>query len=191
MINKQLGIIGAISVGFITGTTLPAYTANLNYFYDPSNSVANNALNLTDNILNVINYYEGLQGDFSSEAEMIVRDTFVNLSNYMGTDGLDNAIAAGFRPFTPIFKGHGVHYVKPLNILDPAKATEPIGLNFDEHGNLVAAFYFQEQHVINGPGTGFYSTLEDIEPNELITHYQTLKRIIIPLRQIFLTILVI
>ncbi|EAZ94024.1 hypothetical protein CY0110_19552 [Crocosphaera chwakensis CCY0110] len=164
-----------MSISFITGMTLPTYAADLNYFYNPFDTAANNSLNADSNALNVINYYEALQGDLSTEAETIITETFSNLSDYMGSDGVDNAIAAGFRPFTPIFKGHGVHYVKPLNILDPAVATDPLGLNFDEHGNLVAAFYFQEQYLVNRAGTGLYSTLEGVESNELLTHYQNFK----------------
>ncbi len=175
MRHKQLGIISAISLT-IAGITLPTHAADLNYFYNPSDTAANNVLNAADNVDDVINYYEGLQGDLSIEAETIITETFRNLSRYMGTDGITNAINAGFRPFTPIFRGHGVHYVKPLDILNPPVATDPLGLNFDEHGNLIAAFYFQEQYVTDGPGTGFYTTLEGIEPNELLTHYQNFKQ---------------
>ncbi|MDJ0731532.1 MAG: PEP-CTERM sorting domain-containing protein [Crocosphaera sp.] len=174
--NKQLAIIGTISVSFMAGTALSASAADLNYFYDPSDIAANNSLNAANNALNVINYYEGLQGDLSTEAETIITETFSNLSNYMGTDGLTNAINAGFRPFTPIFRGHGVHYVKPLDILNPPVATDPLGLNFDEHGNLVAAYYFQEQYLVDESGTGFYNTLEGVEPNELLSHYQNFKQ---------------
>lgn len=178
--SKQRGIIGAISVSFMAGTSLSASAANLNYFYDSSQDGAYNAANAASHASNVINYYEGFQGDLSTEAETIITETFTNLSTYMGTDGLINAVRDRYVPFTPIFRGHGIHYVKPLDILNPAVATNPTGLNFDEHGNLIAAFYFQEQHTINGPGTGFYATLQDVEPDELsfdglLTRYQNFK----------------
>ena len=75
---------------------------------------------------------------------------------------VSNAIADGYRPFTPILKGHGIHYAKlpflatpsgldPDYVLDPdyenvldgqVNAAEPEGLNYDENGNLVAVFHY-------------------------------------------------
>lgn len=76
---------------------------------------------------------------------------------------VNNAIADGYRPFTPILEGHGMHYAKlPFlatpsgldpdyeNILDGhANVHEPEGLNYDENGNLVAVFYYHGIDVKN------------------------------------------
>jgi hypothetical protein len=68
----------------------------------------------------------------------------------------NNAIAAGFRPFTQPLMGHGQHYARmPFRVtatgLDPTYVNnldtvlhveDPEGINYDENGNLVAVFYY-------------------------------------------------
>lgn len=79
---------------------------------------------------------------------------------YWGTEryrNVDNAILDGYRPFTQTLYGHGTHYtrlpilVTPEGGLDPdyensqdgeLVISEPEGLNYDENGNLVAAYYY-------------------------------------------------
>lgn len=69
---------------------------------------------------------------------------------------VNNAIADGYRPFTQTVQGHGMHYAKLPFLATPSgldpnyentldghvNIAEPEGLNYDEHGNLVAVFYF-------------------------------------------------
>ncbi len=67
---------------------------------------------------------------------------------YYGPDGLENAIADGYLPFTQEVKGHGVHYVNFNLLVEVANSKEldverPIGLNYDADGNLLAVFYIR------------------------------------------------
>ncbi len=73
---------------------------------------------------------------------------------------VNNAIAAGYRPFTQVLHGHGMHYARLPFLATPTgldpnyeniqdgnlSIGEPEGLNYDEDGNLIAVFYY---HGIN------------------------------------------
>lgn len=71
---------------------------------------------------------------------------------------VENAIEDGFRPFTQVLHGHGIHYARlpirftPSGQLDPTypntidgnlSITQPEGLNYDPDGNLVAVFFIR------------------------------------------------
>ncbi len=67
---------------------------------------------------------------------------------YYGSDGVENAIADGYIPFTQEFQGHGIHYYNPALANEISNATEldlerPVGLNYDVEGNLIAVFYIR------------------------------------------------
>ncbi|ACK71395.1 Hemolysin-type calcium-binding region [Gloeothece citriformis PCC 7424] len=67
---------------------------------------------------------------------------------YYGPNGLQNAIADGYLPFTPEAKGHGIHYYNPLlasqvGNLETLDIEHPVGLNYNNQGELVAVFYIR------------------------------------------------
>jgi hypothetical protein len=67
---------------------------------------------------------------------------------YYGSGGLEKAIADGYIPLTQELKGHGIHYYNPTLADEIGNAQEldierPIGLNYDNEGNLVAVFYLR------------------------------------------------
>lgn len=70
---------------------------------------------------------------------------------YYGSDGLANALADGYRPFTPPLMGHGIHYAKFDRVFAPFDHDAPTGLNYDEDGNLVALFYIRVVARGTGP----------------------------------------
>ncbi len=67
---------------------------------------------------------------------------------YYGSNGLANAIADGYLPFTQEVMGHGIHYYNPtladeVGNLKELDIERPIGLNYDAEGNLLAVFYIR------------------------------------------------
>ena len=65
---------------------------------------------------------------------------------YYGPNGLQTAIANGYIPFSQEFAGHGIHYYNQSlgsEVSNDSKLdlNHPLGLNFDDQGNLVAVFY--------------------------------------------------
>ncbi len=83
----------------------------------------------------------------SSLLEKQLGEVFDNTLQFAGASGLSNAIAAGFRPFTPEFQGHGIHLFDRGQfggLLQAGKNidhAQPIGLNYDADGELLAGFY--------------------------------------------------
>ncbi|MGF1589106.1 MAG: dockerin type I domain-containing protein [Pleurocapsa sp.] len=67
---------------------------------------------------------------------------------YYGSDGQEQAIADGYLPLTQELQGHGIHYYNPT-LADEIGESEkldlerPIGLNYDNEGNLIALFYLR------------------------------------------------
>ncbi len=92
---------------------------------------------------------------------------------YYGENGIENAIADGYIPFTPEAKGHGIHYFNPALAAQVANAEQldvelPVGLNFDAKGNLVAVFYIRypqaEQPTPENPSAGLSVNPADDHP---------------------------
>ena len=67
---------------------------------------------------------------------------------YYGPGGQEQAIADGYLPFTQEVKGHGIHYFN-FNLATEVATFEeldierPVGLNYDNEGNLLAVFYIR------------------------------------------------
>lgn len=94
---------------------------------------------------------------------------------YYGADGLANAIADGYLPFTPEAKGHGIHYYNPALALaisnsETLDVEHPVGLNYDSKGNLLAVFYIRnpktQQATPENPLAGFLVDPTDDHPPE-------------------------
>jgi hypothetical protein len=67
---------------------------------------------------------------------------------YYGSEGLEQAIADGYIPLTQELEGHGIHYYNPtladeVGNLEELDIERPVGLNFDNEGNLTAVFYLR------------------------------------------------
>ncbi len=67
---------------------------------------------------------------------------------YYGSGGLEQAIEDGYLPLTPELKGHGVHYYNPtladrIGNSEELDIENPLGLNYDSEGNLIAVFYLR------------------------------------------------
>jgi hypothetical protein len=67
---------------------------------------------------------------------------------YYGSEGLEQAIADGYIPSTQEAMGHGIHYYNPTLANEIGNSAEldierPVGLNFDNEGNLTAVFYLR------------------------------------------------
>ena len=77
--------------------------------------------------------------------QQIARATQATM-RYYGPQGLKHAIADGYLPFTQELKGHGIHYIN-LNLAreignqKQLDIEQPVGLNYDDEGKLVAVFY--------------------------------------------------
>lgn len=94
---------------------------------------------------------------------------------YYGANGLANAIADGYLPFTPEAKGHGIHYYNPALALEIGNSEtldieRPVGLNYDSKGNLLAVFYIRnpdtQQSTPENPLAGFLVDPTDDHPPE-------------------------
>ena len=129
----RLNSIGlCLSLGIVIGITIEAQAHSLRinsvddfyFYYDPKNQ-------------------------YTEEQKSMVNSIFENVAPYFGEDGLENAIADGYIPFTPEAKGHGTHWFNP-QLIDftniKANPITPAGLNFDENGKLVAVFWSQEKY---------------------------------------------
>lgn len=83
----------------------------------------------------------------SSLLEKQLGEVHNNTLKFSGASGLSTALTAGFRPFTQEFKGHGIHLFDRGqfgNLLKAGKNVDyaqPIGLNYNPEGDLLAAFY--------------------------------------------------
>ena len=97
---------------------------------------------------------------------------------YYGAHGLANAVADGYLPFTQEANGHGIHYYNPvladqignLDYLDIEHLEQPVGLNFDDEGNLLAVFYIhfpeRQDPTPENPLAGLLVKAEDDKPPE-------------------------
>jgi len=109
---------------------------------------------------------------------------------------LNNAIADGYRPFTPELAGHGFHYTRlPIaftatgidwtweNWMDSTvEITKPEGLNYDENGQLVAVFYY---HGINVLDWILARTSGNMEWSMALAQESVARSTIIPLPTVF------
>ena len=145
----NLKIIGLLGFGLILGTALKAeaaYIRGLDSFYD---------------------YYDQ---DFSPAEKDIVEEAFNFTQPFMGADGKQKAIEAGFRPFLYPLKGHGEHWFLPPTIGTSAVASMPTGLNFDDNNQLVAAFWTESKYSLPE-----LFELTEVEPQALLKAYQEYK----------------
>lgn len=67
---------------------------------------------------------------------------------YYGSEGQEQAIADGYLPSTQEAMGHGIHYYNPTLANEIGNSAEldierPVGLNYDNEGNLTAVFYLR------------------------------------------------
>lgn len=67
---------------------------------------------------------------------------------YYGSGGQEQAIADGFIPSTQEASGHGIHYynfplANEIGNQTELDVTSPVGLNYDNEGNLIAVFYLR------------------------------------------------
>lgn len=67
---------------------------------------------------------------------------------YYGSNGQEQALADGYLPFTQEASGHGIHYYNLPLASEIANSQEldierPVGLNYDNEGNLIAVFYIR------------------------------------------------
>ena len=67
---------------------------------------------------------------------------------YYGSGGREQAIADGYIPSTQEALGHGIHYYNLPLANETGNQTEldvksPVGLNYDNEGNLIAVFYLR------------------------------------------------
>ena len=98
---------------------------------------------------------------------------------YYGPDGLEQALADGYLPFTQEFMGHGIHYYNPtladeVGNLEELDIERPVGLNYDPEGNLLAVFYIrlpetQEVTPENPFGDLFVNPADDFPPSSFDT----------------------
>ena len=98
---------------------------------------------------------------------------------YYGSEGLENAIADGYLPFTQEVKGHGIHYANFNLLVEVANSKvldveRPIGLNYDADGNLLAVFYIrvpntEEVTPENPYGDLFVKEEDDFPPTSFDT----------------------
>ncbi|HEY9767251.1 MAG TPA: hypothetical protein V6C71_01940 [Coleofasciculaceae cyanobacterium] len=73
---------------------------------------------------------------------------------YYGSGGLEEAIADGYIPFTQEVAGHGIHYYNlalsnEIGNLEELNIETPLGLNYDNEGNLLAVFYTRIPEIQN------------------------------------------
>ncbi len=67
---------------------------------------------------------------------------------YYGSGGQEQAIANGYIPLTQELQGHGIHYYNPtlgdeIGESEELDIESPVGLNYDNEGNLIAVFYLR------------------------------------------------
>jgi len=114
--------------------------------------------------------------------QQIARATQATM-RYYGPDGVKNAVADGYLPFTQELKGHGFHYLNPNLALEIGTQKQldierPVGLNYDAEGNLQAVFYLRlpqrQQPTPENPLAGLLIDPTDDAPPE--TSFDTLSR---------------
>ena len=98
---------------------------------------------------------------------------------YYGSDGLTNALADGYIPFTQEAMGHGIHYYNPAlaSVIGNAEVIDieqPVGLNYDAAGNLIAVFYIRTPQTLEptpeNPLAGlFVDPADDFPPESFDT----------------------
>lgn len=86
--------------------------------------------------------------------------------DFYGPGGMQRAMIAGYIPFTPFFAGHGAHLLNFTKIYyDEFDVANVPGLNYDEHGNLVAVFYIRTiARDMTGTYPGLFPDLADDHP---------------------------
>ena len=109
--------------------------------------LTNNVSARATSIVNLREFYDFYGSDFTSEQETVIEGIFSNIEPYLQPNGLDNAIADGFIPFTPEWIDHGVHWFNP-NFVDltnmQANPLLPSGLNIGQNGELLGVFWVEE-----------------------------------------------
>lgn len=153
-LKEKIAVVGLVSAGLVVGTALKveaAYLRTVDSFY---------------------NYY----GDnFSQPEKDIIEGAFNSVTPFMGAEGKPNAIEAGFRPFLFPVKGHGEHWFFPPAIGTPADPFMPMGLNFDENGQLVAVFWTESKYSL--PKLLELTNVEPdtVDPQAFLEAYQDYK----------------
>jgi hypothetical protein len=107
--------------------------------------------------------------------QQIARATQATM-RYYGSQGVKHAIADGYLPFTQELKGHGVHYInldlaRQIGNQKQLDIERPVGLNYDEEGNLVAVFYLRVPRALppnsNNPAQGLMVDPADDTPPDV------------------------
>ncbi len=93
------------------------------------------------------NVIHGLGEDVPLLDQQIAQATQATMK-YYGSGGQEQAIADGYLPFTQEVMGHGIHYYNPtlayeVGNLEELDIERPVGLNYDNEGNLLAVFYIR------------------------------------------------
>lgn len=112
-----------------------------------------------DDLDSFYNYYGT---NFTPEQNQIIQGIFNNIQPYFGENGLENAIADGYLPFTAEWLGHGVHWFNPqlTNLANlQANPFSPAGLNMSQDGQLLGVFWAQELYQ------PFASLIQNIQQN--------------------------
>ena len=138
-------------------------------------------------IQSLTDFYNFYGNEFNSEEQDLIAGIFDNIDRYLQPNGLDQAIADGFIPFTREWKNHGTHWFNP-NFVEPtniqANPILPGGLNIDRNGRLAGVFWAQELHQ---PIVSLIENLDlaNTEPETLTELYGEYKQNIQPPPTIF------
>ena len=99
---------------------------------------------------------------------------------YYGSGGQEQALADGFIPSTQEAVGHGIHYYNfplaaEIGNQTELDVTNPVGLNYDNEGNLIAVFYLRlPQPLESTPENPLGSIMNDPEDDFPPTSFDTL-----------------
>jgi len=122
-------------------------------------------------------YYDATGTVFTQPQKNIIGGIFNNIEPYLGANGLQEAIAAGFIPLTQELRGHGTHWFNPtfINLGNiQANPLLPSGLNFDADGNLAGVFWAQElyQPIVSLVQSLDLTTLTPATLTQMYTQYK-------------------
>lgn len=103
----------------------------------------------TADITNLTEFYEYYGFDFDDDQKVIIEGIFSNIEDYLGPNGVQEAILDGYIPLTPEWIDHGVHwfnynpeYIDITNM--QANPFKPAGLNIGVNGELLGVFWASE-----------------------------------------------